>query len=143
MTSTPQTGSIDPTAIPTVLIVDDDQEDRMLARRWMLGIRDDIDISEFKTAADFLAHIKQNPDDNYTLVLLDINIPPNSGIDVLQEISEASLLQDTPIVMFTTSSRREDRELCRISGASDYIVKPATRHERTICIEKISQYLLD
>ena len=133
---------VDIIATPQVIIVDDDREDRLLARRWMHSIREDIDLSEFKKASDFLAHITKNPEQNYTLILLDINIPPNSGIDVLQEIKAKALLPDTPIVMFTTSNRREDRELCVVSGASDYIVKPSTRHERTICIEKLSNYLL-
>jgi CheY-like chemotaxis protein len=57
------------------------------------------------------------------LVLLDINMPKKSGLEVLQWIRQQPQFQSLPIVMLTSSVRQEDMELARQLGAHDYILK--------------------
>lgn len=59
------------------------------------------------------------------LVLLDINMPKKSGLEVLGWIRQQSLFKSLPVVIFTSSSRREDMEKARLLGADDYLLKPS------------------
>jgi CheY-like chemotaxis protein len=59
------------------------------------------------------------------LVLLDINMPKKSGLEVLKWIREQSLFKSLPVVIFTSSSRPEDMEQAHLLGANDYLLKPS------------------
>ena len=74
----------------------------------------------------------QTPD----LVLLDLNVPKMTGIDVLERIGEESALRSTPIVVFT-GSRAENHviETARL-GADGYFVKPVDPDEFTATVAR-------
>lgn len=58
------------------------------------------------------------------LILLDINMPKKSGLEVLREVKEDPALSYLPIVIMTTSSREEDIVSSYAAGACSYIRKP-------------------
>jgi DNA-binding response OmpR family regulator len=59
---------------------------------------------------------------NYDLILLDINLPGMNGYELLQHIRGVN--QQVPILMLTALSSTEDKIEGFNSGADDYIVKP-------------------
>jgi CheY-like chemotaxis protein len=59
------------------------------------------------------------------LVLLDINMPKQSGLDVLAWLRGEPHLKSLPALIFTSSSRPEDLEKARQLGADDYLLKPS------------------
>lgn len=70
------------------------------------------------TALRMVKHL--NPD----LVILDVNMPGRSGLDVLGAIKDDVGLQHTPVVMLTAArSEGEVMEAIRL-GATDYVTKP-------------------
>jgi len=64
-----------------------------------------------------------------TLVLLDINMPRKSGLEVLEWIRRQPHLGSLPVVILTSSSRQEDMDKARQLGADDYLLKPADTSE--------------
>ena len=58
------------------------------------------------------------------IILLDLNLPKKSGIDVLQRIKANETTRDIPVIVLTTSNRDRDVAECRRLGADHYIVKP-------------------
>ena len=58
------------------------------------------------------------------LVLLDINMPKKSGLEVLSEVKSDPKLQHLPMIMLTSSEREEDIVKSYSCGASSYITKP-------------------
>jgi CheY-like chemotaxis protein/DNA-binding phage protein len=58
------------------------------------------------------------------LVLLDLNLPKKSGIDVLRTIKANEQTKEIPVVILTVSDRTRDIAECRRLGAAHYIVKP-------------------
>jgi len=58
------------------------------------------------------------------LVLLDINMPKQSGLDVLAWLRSQPHFKSLPVLMFTSSSRPEDMEKAQQLGADDYLLKP-------------------
>lgn len=59
------------------------------------------------------------------LVILDINMPKKTGLQVLQWIREQPNSKSLPVVMLTSSSRPEDMDFARQFGADDYLLKPS------------------
>lgn len=59
------------------------------------------------------------------LVLLDINMPKLSGLEVLEWIRRHSHFKSLRVLILTSSSRPEDKARARELGADDYLSKPA------------------
>ena len=57
------------------------------------------------------------------LVLLDINMPKKSGLEVLEWIRRQPRFKSLPVVMLTSSLRDEDMDKARQLGADDYLLK--------------------
>ena len=99
-----------------ILIVDDDD-----ALREMVGLVLASNGYETLFAADGVSAVEvfrtQNPD----LVLLDIMLPGQSGIEVCREIRSFS---GTPIVMLTAKGDTDDVVAGLEAGADDYVIKP-------------------
>jgi DNA-binding response OmpR family regulator len=76
------------------------------------------------------------------LLLLDLNLPLKSGLDVLQWIREKSSVSTLRVIMFTSS--RHDRDIHRayLQGASAYLVKPAKSEELNAIAKAIKDFWL-
>jgi CheY-like chemotaxis protein len=58
-------------------------------------------------------------------VVLDWNLPRRSGSEVLQHLRNSTRFPDIPVVVFTSSDSRWDRELAAQLGATRYFRKSA------------------
>lgn len=62
--------------------------------------------------------------DRYLLVLLDLNLPDMSGIDILQQIKSNEHARRLPVVVLTTTDDEREIQKCYDLGANVYITKP-------------------
>lgn len=58
------------------------------------------------------------------VILLDLNMPKITGLEVLQKIKSHPEFKTIPVVILTTSSESSDLEAAYKYGANSYIVKP-------------------
>ena len=58
------------------------------------------------------------------LILLDLNLPKLSGLEVLRRLKAEKHLKSIPVVILTVSQGDYDMAECRRLGAENYIVKP-------------------
>ena len=77
------------------------------------------------------------------LVLLDLNLPKKSGLEVLAWIRQHSVCRTLPVVVFTSSSREKDMLQSYALGANAYIVKPAMIEELERSVKIIKDFWLD
>ena len=77
--------------------------------------------------------ISQQPD----VLLLDINLPDISGIDLLTLIKKEQRLKDIPVVILTGSNEDQDIQKCYDLGASSYLVKPISNGALMLVVEKL------
>ncbi len=104
----------------SVMVVEDDTADRILYRRLFARARSRYEVSEFTTASQALAmvpHIKPQ------CLLLDINLPDLSGLDVLERIQKLEASESTSVVMLTADETRGLGVRALKAGATDFIVK--------------------
>ncbi len=115
-----------------VLFVDDDPDHAVLITR---AIKEADTTAEIHTASDgeaALALLRTTEDvspDLVDLVLLDINLPGLSGLDVLAQIKGDAALRRLPVVMLTSSELSSDIARAYELGASGYISKPSLMHD--------------
>lgn len=79
------------------------------------------DFASASSASAALELIKQK---NFDLILMDIEMPEVSGIELLQEMKDQGLMNNTKVVMLTGKTDIEHINICLGLGASGYILKP-------------------
>lgn len=117
----------------TILLADDDEEDRMLTRD---ALKETKLLNELRTVGDgeelidYLLHRGQYaaPESSPRpgLILLDLNMPKKDGREALKEIKEHAELRQIPVVVLTTSKADEDIFKTYQLGVSSYITKPVS-----------------
>ncbi|HEY3746597.1 MAG TPA: response regulator [Gemmatimonadaceae bacterium] len=58
------------------------------------------------------------------LILLDLNLPDMSGIDILRRIKESKHLKAAPVVVLTTTDDCDEIKRCYEFGCNVYVTKP-------------------
>jgi DNA-binding response OmpR family regulator len=58
------------------------------------------------------------------IVILDLNLPKRSGVEVLQRIRTSTVCGHVPVLVFSSSAAEQDRRLAARFGANRYVTKP-------------------
>ena len=58
------------------------------------------------------------------LILLDLNLPDMTGVDILKVVKENESLKRTPVVVLTTTDDQREIQRCYDLGCNVYITKP-------------------
>lgn len=74
------------------------------------------------------------------LILLDINLPKMSGIEVLKILKSDVSVKSIPVIVLTSSGEEKDINDCFREGANSYIRKPVDFKEFMMITEKIGEY---
>jgi CheY-like chemotaxis protein len=120
------------TLVP-ILIAEDDEEDRMLARDALEESRlanpihfvgDGVELLDFLYHRGLYADADAAPRPG--LILLDINMPRMTGLEALREIKEDPELRRIPVIILTTSRADEDIIRSYDLGVNSFISKPVT-----------------
>ncbi len=134
-----------------IVVVDDEETDRYLAKRAVESLEFDTEFVEFEAGDDFVSVVKE-PDERLAkigtspqpiVVLLDINLPRMSGFEVLESMKDIIKNDDQMFVftMYSSSDHAEDRsDALKYDFVKDYIVKPVTAERlsdiiKTHCIQ--------
>jgi CheY-like chemotaxis protein len=76
------------------------------------------------------------------IILLDIQMPKVSGIEVLQKIKEHPSTRSIPVIILTSSKENPDIQKCYALGANSYIVKPVNFESFAEAIKNLGFYWL-
>ena len=71
------------------------------------------------------------------LILLDLNLPDISGIELLRRIKKDKSLHEIPVVILTMSNEDQDIQKSYDLGASSYLVKPISDEALMLVIKKL------
>src|ERR1041384_2942266 len=115
----------------TILMADDDADDRQLTREALEDARLINDIRFVENGEELLDYLlrrgKYSPPAEAPrpgLILLDLNMPRKDGREVLREIKADADLRRIPVVVLTTSRADADIEGMYGLGANSFIAKP-------------------
>ena len=110
----------------TIVMIEDDEGHARLIERNIRRAGVNNEIVPFTNGTDALKFLFAG-DDNATrhlLILLDLNLPDMTGIDILQKIKADPLTKRSPVVVLTTTDDEREIQRCYDLGANVYITKP-------------------
>ena len=113
--------------MPTLLVVDDEESVRYSFRR--VFSEEGVRVLTAATAAEGLAQVLEHKPD---VIVLDIQLPDRSGLDLFREIHARVPRQ--PVVFITAHGTTDTAIEAMKGGAFDYLVKP-------VDLERLSQVL--
>jgi two-component system response regulator len=131
--------------MPLILLVEDSRDDELLALRALKksGLVNEIEVARDGAAAlDRLLGPASVARPVPALVLLDINLPKVSGIEVLRAVRDDPRTSQLPVVMLTTSAADRDVASSYELRANSYIKKPVDPKEFLDAIRTLGLYWL-
>lgn len=117
----------------TVLIVEDNELNMKL-------FRDLLEAHGYQTveSRDGLSALKVARDHHPDLILMDIQLPEVSGLEVAKWIKEDDQLRQIPIIAVTAFAMKGDEDKIKQGGCEAYLAKPISL---TNFLETVERYL--
>ena len=134
----------------TILMAEDDAEDCLLVREALVESRQRCDLRIVRDGEELLDYLNRRgpyangqeapaPD----LILLDLKMPKRDGREALRELKSDSRFKQIPVVVFTTSTDKDDIRYAYRMGVNSYVTKPVTFRDLVKLMEILSQYWLE
>ena len=105
-----------------ILLAEDSEDNQGLFKLFISITGASVDI-----AADGYAAVERAKQNQYDLILMDIQMPGMDGLQATRLIIESGIT--TPIVALTANAMKEDRQRCQQAGCSGFLSKPVDRDE--------------
>jgi DNA-binding response OmpR family regulator len=128
----------------TILMIEDDEGHARLIERNIrrAGVRNEI--LHFSDGASTFAHLKElekePADATPILVLLDLNLPDVSGIDILEYLKNDGHLRVAPVIVLTTTDDEAEIKRCYDLGCNVYITKPVDYEQFATAIRQLGLF---
>lgn len=125
----------------TILLVDDDSFEAVITERVFRDLSLTGLLVHVAGAEQALTCLLNRRDEPPCAILLDLNMPGMTGLELLEIIKADSKLKDIPVVVVTTSQRQEDMTMSFALGAAAYVVKSSDYGEYRESIKSIGKFL--
>ncbi len=130
----------------SVLLVEDDPGDVLLVREAFEDHKVGNSLSVVRDGVEAMQYVHQEGDYSQAprpdLILLDLNLPRKSGIEVLAEIKRDPKLSTIPTVVLTTSEAEEDIVRAYKLHANAYITKPVDFAQFSQIVHQIDDFFI-
>ena len=123
-----------------VILVEDNLADVELVRISIRELENPVELVHVGDGQELLNFLKTAVLSEIAVIMLDLNMPRVSGIDVLRFMHEDPLLKKVPVVMFTTSNSKTDILKCYELGAKAFVCKPLDIFEFNQSIRSIVEF---
>lgn len=120
-----------------VLLVDDNPVNMVLNHKMMKSLISDVQLTEAVNGLEALEQCKNN---DFSLVLMDVQMPVMDGIEATTQIRLLPGYLDIPIIGVTAGTLLGEKEKCLESGMNDFLPKPLRRAD---LLEMLKKYILN
>jgi CheY-like chemotaxis protein len=129
-----------------VMIEDDDGHAKLIERNIRrAGVANEI--IPFTNGTDALAYLLgedgtgEDSAGRQLLILLDLNLPDMTGIDILEKIKGNQHTKRSPVVVLTTTDDQREIKRCYDLGCNVYITKPVNYESFATAIRNLGLFL--
>ena len=131
----------------TILLADDDADDRMMASDALEESRLANDLRCVEDGEELMDYLHRRgkfapPNDapRPGLILLDLNMPRKDGREALKEIKAEPELRSIPVIVLTTSKAEEDIYRTYDLGVNSFITKPVNFESLVAVMKTLGKY---
>lgn len=125
---------------PRVLLVEDDFDEQHLVLRVIQQFDPTLVLETAHTGKEAILHLESlTRTELPKLVLLDLDLPIVSGLEVLKRLRQRTETRVVPVTVFTGSDRESDRLACEALHAS-FVKKPVLYDEYVTVLHAILHY---
>jgi CheY-like chemotaxis protein len=111
-----------------IILVDDDADDREFLVEAMLKNRYQGNLLQADNGLALLTMLDSTREEQKSklpdLIVLDLNMPLLNGYEVLSKLKSDDDYNKIPVVVLTSSAKKEDEEWCKKAGCFKYYKKP-------------------
>lgn len=130
-----------------IVMVEDDEGHARLIERNIRRAGVNNEIVPFSNGTDALEYL-MGPDGSgevsasrSLLVLLDLNLPDMTGVDILAKVKANPHLRRSPVIILTTTDDQREIQRCYDLGANVYITKPVNYESFANAIRQLGLFL--
>jgi CheY-like chemotaxis protein len=130
---------------PTVLLADPDPESRAMMRDALLEGTRPCQLRTVETGKELEGYLRDpNPaNPKPALVLIDLDLPPEGGVETLIKLKRDADLRHIPVVMLTSRPEPTSTAAAYEAGANTVIPKPATFIALVRLVKVLTAYWLE
>ncbi len=130
--------------VKIIMIEDDEGHARLIERNIRrAGVNNEVE--HFTSGTEALAKLLDSDTihgGQAYLVLLDLNLPDMSGVDILRQLKETERTRSIPVIVLTTTDDSREIQRCYDLGCSVYITKPVNYESLSNAIRQLGLFLL-
>jgi CheY-like chemotaxis protein len=127
----------------TIIMVEDDEGHARLIEKNVRRAGVNNEIRHFVDGTSALGHMFREDvrANGPLLVLLDLNLPDMSGIDILAKLKADDRLKRAPVIVLTTTDDQREIQRCYDLGCNVYITKPVEYETFAQAIRQLGLFL--
>jgi CheY-like chemotaxis protein len=130
----------------TIVMIEDDEGHARLIERNIRRAGVNNQIEAFSDGTSALAYLfgpngRAASSAGSILILLDLNLPDMSGIDILQKVKNDPHLKRAPVIVLTTTDDKREIQRCYDLGCNVYITKPLNYESFANAIQQLGLFL--
>jgi len=129
-----------------ILYVEDGPDDVFFMQRAFRKVNPEVELKVITSGEEattyFDATSEQSNASPLALVILDLNLPGRSGLEVLTHIRTQSKFRKVPVLLFSASSQQSDIDSCYAAGCNAYLVKPSDPEQLNDMVAVINDFWL-
>jgi DNA-binding response OmpR family regulator len=110
--------------INKILIVEDNDDHFEIIEFYLKKIKNEVSIQRCADGEEAKKLVNDDQNTSLDIIMLDMNLPKYSGLEVLEDLKKNKRLAIVPVIMFTTSGSDKDVETAYQLGVNSYIQKP-------------------
>jgi DNA-binding response OmpR family regulator len=127
---------------PDIFYVEDDQDFAFIMQYAVKEVNEGLTVNIVGDGNSAIAALQQYAQERQRpkIILLDLNLPGLSGLDILKRIKEIPFLKYVPVILFSTSDDLNDVRTSLEIGANAFLTKPNGYHNLITCVQSMYDF---
>ena len=127
---------------PDIFYVEDDLDYALFMQSAVQEVKDTLNLAIVEDGTEAMLKLKQFAESKTKpkLILLDLNLPGLSGLDLLKFIKDIPYLKSVPVILFSTSDHPDDVKKSIEFGANAYLTKPDGYDNLVKCVHSVHDF---
>ncbi|MFC4210583.1 response regulator [Pedobacter lithocola] len=127
---------------PDIFYVEDDTDYAFFMQTAVSEVKESLNLTIVEDGTEALRRLQSFEESKIKpkLILLDLNLPGLSGIDLLKIIRDIPFLRSIPVILFSTSDNPDDIKASMEFGANAYLTKPDGYDNLVKCVHSVHDF---